>query len=121
MDARPTPGDWRWQGAAGTSTATFIDAGGQALLAMRCDKAARAIDITRYNAPGTVLDLRTETQDRLLPATGSTSATARVPAADPLLDAVAFSRGRFFVNVAGAQPLYLPSFPEITRVVEDCR
>ena len=46
---------------------------------------------------------------------------AALPARDPLLDAIAFSRGRFAVEVAGLQTLYLPSWPEITRVIEDCR
>ena len=46
---------------------------------------------------------------------------ARVPARDPLLDAMAFSKGRFAVEVAGLPTLYVPSYPEVTRVVEDCR
>jgi hypothetical protein len=46
---------------------------------------------------------------------------ARVPARDALLDAMAFSKGRFAVEVAGLQALYVPSYPEVTRVIEDCR
>ncbi len=44
-----------------------------------------------------------------------------LPARDPLLDAIAFSRGRFAVQAAGTIPLYMPSWTEISRVVEDCR
>jgi hypothetical protein len=47
---------------------------------------------------------------------------------DPLLDALVFSRGRIGVIVAqsagAAAPsvqLVVPSWPEIARVVEDCR
>jgi hypothetical protein len=40
---------------------------------------------------------------------------------DPLLDAIAFSRGRFMVEVPGTATLYLPAWPEVARVVEDCR
>ena len=40
---------------------------------------------------------------------------------DPLLDMVAFSRGRFAVEVPGLATLYVPSWPEISRVIEDCR
>ena len=47
--------------------------------------------------------------------------TAELPARDPALDAIAFSRGRFALETAGLATLYLPSWPEISRVVEDCR
>jgi hypothetical protein len=40
---------------------------------------------------------------------------------DPLLDAMAFSRGRFAVETAGKPTLYVPSWPEVSRVIEDCR
>jgi hypothetical protein len=41
-------------------------------------------------------------------------------ARDPLLDAMAFSRGAA-VEVAGLPALVLPADPAISRVVEDCR
>ncbi|MDG2003332.1 MAG: hypothetical protein P8J20_08375 [Novosphingobium sp.] len=44
-----------------------------------------------------------------------------LPASDPLLDAMAFSRGRFAVETAGLPTLYVPSWPEVSRVIEDCR
>ena len=44
-----------------------------------------------------------------------------MPARDPLLDAMAFSKGRFALEVAGLPTLYVPSYPEVTRVIEDCR
>ena len=44
-----------------------------------------------------------------------------LPARDSLLDAVAFSRGRFAVETAGLPTLYVPSWPEVSRVIEDCR
>jgi hypothetical protein len=44
-----------------------------------------------------------------------------LPARDALLDAIAFSRGRFALEAAGLETLYLPSYPEISRVVQDCR
>ena len=46
---------------------------------------------------------------------------AGLPARDPLLDAMAFSKGRFAVEVAGLPTLYLPSWIEVSRVIEDCR
>ena len=41
-------------------------------------------------------------------------------ARDPLLDAIAFSRGRFVLQGGGAE-LVLPAWPELSRAIEDCR
>ena len=69
--------------------------------------------------------VRTETQERRLTASpvhsGAPLIVAELAASDPLLDAIAFSRGRFAVDVPGTAPVYVPAYPEITRVVEDCR
>jgi hypothetical protein len=46
---------------------------------------------------------------------------AALPVRDPVLDAMAFSRGRFALEAAGEPTLYLPSWPELSRVIEDCR
>ena len=46
---------------------------------------------------------------------------AELPVNEPQLDAIAFSRGRFLVSVKGAADLVIPSWPEIARVIEDCR
>lgn len=40
---------------------------------------------------------------------------------DPILDAMALSRGRIALEVDGQTPVAIPSWAEITRVVEDCR
>ena len=40
---------------------------------------------------------------------------------DAVLDAMGFSRGRFVIEVAGLPTLYLPAWPEVGRVIEDCR
>ena len=39
---------------------------------------------------------------------------------DALLDAMAFSRGRFIVEQAGAPTLVIPAWAEVPRVTEDC-
>jgi hypothetical protein len=46
---------------------------------------------------------------------------ASVSAYDPLLDAIALSKGRFAVEVEGETTLYLPTWAEVSRLVEDCR
>ena len=47
--------------------------------------------------------------------------TADFSAFDPLLDAIAFSRGRLVVTMAGGVPLVAPAWPEAARTIEDCR
>jgi sulfur carrier protein ThiS len=85
-----------------------------------------------------VLLARTGTSAVSLPMTVLTTSETRPLSADPapqgqpqlvtalrtgdkLLDAMAFSRGRFAVEVNGLPTLYLPAWTEVGRVIEDCR
>ena len=47
--------------------------------------------------------------------------SAELSPADRQLDALAYSRGRFLVSVKGTADLAVPAWPELSRVVEDCR
>lgn len=128
MDAPQTPGDWFYIPQTGASIAAFGPGERQPLFALRCDQASRTISVGRTSASQTPqpMTIRTEDATRSFsanPAQGSVEhlvATA-LPAADPFLDAMAFSKGRFAVEVAGEPTLYLPSWPEVSRVIEDCR
>ena len=123
MDAPATPGDWTYS----DGFATFGQPGAQALLTLRCDSASGTVEIARASSAIATLQMRvlTEFQDRALdavPGRGDPATIgARVPAHDPLLDAMALSKGRFAVEVAGLPTLYAPSWAEVTRVIEDCR
>lgn len=110
MDAPATPGDWTY--AAGTAT---FGPSGQPRLSMTC--AGGAVRISLANSSADLLTFRTETITRAVSAGGGTASLA---ARDPLLDAIAFSKGRFAVE-GGSQTLYVPAWPEISRVIEDCR
>ncbi len=44
-----------------------------------------------------------------------------IPARDPILDAMALTKGRFAIEAQGTQTLYIPAWAEVTRVIEDCR
>ena len=127
MDAPQTPGDWFYRSGGGTTRALFGDAGSDARFAITCDRSQHSITLARAGTAAARLqmNIRTETSDRALPAAPSTNAIpsvdARVGATDSILDAMAFSKGRFAVEVAGLDTLYLPSWPEVTRVIEDCR
>ncbi len=128
MDAPQTPGDWFYIPQVGASIAAFGPAEGQPLFAMRCNTARHVVSIGRTSASlaPQPMTIRTESATRSFsasPAQGSVEhlvATA-LPATDPFLDAMAFSKGRFAVEVSGEPTLYVPSWPEISRVIEDCR
>ena len=47
--------------------------------------------------------------------------TAAVAANDPLLDDIAFTRGKWAIANAGVGALVVPSWAEAPRVFEDCR
>ena len=97
------------------ATATGSEARFAALLTLRCDRPTRTVTISRNGSLPAALSIATDSMTRALPATG------RVPASDPLLDAIAFSRGRFLVWGGGGPTLAVPSWPEAARSIEDCR
>lgn len=127
LDAPQTPGDWSYRDGSGLSFATFGQSGTAAVFGIECQKASRTIRLVRGTSlAGPVpLRFRTETAERLVTANsqpdGRPMLFATVQARDPLLDAIALSRGRFAVETAGLDTLYLPAWPEISRVIEDCR
>ncbi|GAA4827055.1 hypothetical protein GCM10023232_26520 [Sphingosinicella ginsenosidimutans] len=118
-DAAISPGEWRYDND-GRSLAYFGPAGAPSL-ALRCD--GGGVALTRSgSAGGQPLTITTTFGERTLRAeTQGSSAVATLSAGDPLLDQMAFSRGRFMVRGGGAAPLYVPAWPELARVVEDCR
>lgn len=129
-DAGQSPGTWRWSiSTAGRSTASFGQAGQAPLVTLSCDRPTRttilwttgpALPLTGEPLP---LVLTTTDTRRLMSATPSAGGglSVRFAPGDPLLDGIAFSRGRFMLESAGSAPLYLPSWPELSRVIEDCR
>jgi hypothetical protein len=75
-------------------------------------------------AAAPLLTVWTSSQTRALPASfnpATQNLTAEVAASDSLLDAIAFSRGRFGVSVSGAGVMVVPTWAEVARVVENCR
>lgn len=124
-DAPIAPGDWRWSSEDGQSTARFA---GNALV-LRCNRSNATVTIQRNGGTGdgsdVAMTITTTTTSRPVLAkalAGNPPAVAAsLGARDSLLDAIAYSRGRFAVNVASLPPLYVPSWPEVSRVIEDCR
>lgn len=127
IDAPATPGDWGYRAAPGGSQALFGRLETEAEFVLECSRAVGRITLRRVDEAAGPVPMRilTETQQRILTATPDggdlPTVSAQVPARDPLLDAMAMSRGRFAVEVTGMQTLYLPAWPEVSRVIEDCR
>ncbi|WP_353204266.1 hypothetical protein [Sphingomonas sp.] len=117
-----TPGDWAYRSDARGSTAVFGAARADALLTLRCDRKAGMVYLSRSGAVATPLTLRTSSLAQTVPVqpSGASVAVALTPR-DPLLDALAFSRGRFIVEQHGAPTLVVPAWAEVGRVIEDCR
>jgi hypothetical protein len=124
--ATPLPGTWSWSQTAGGSEVTFADASARPQLTIRCTRLSRFVTISRpaSAAAAPSLSVWTGTLKRNLPAKFD-PATARLSADltpfDPLLDAIAFSRGRFAIGIAGQPPLVVPAWADVARLVEDCR
>ncbi len=119
-DRAETPGNWTYaRDAAATSARFGLTA---PLFVIRCDIASHLVSLTRIG--GTAAAMRVETSYSAIdwPAQATSDGTVvSLPARDPFLDKIAFSRGRFTVAVAGLPELIMPAWAEPARVFEDCR
>jgi hypothetical protein len=108
-----SPGQWSYVATLGGSEARF-----GSTFSIRCDRIARQVTLRRIGplvvAPAAAMTITTDLGVRTLPATGVVGNN------DNVLDAIAFSRGRFIVDGGGLR-LVLPASPEAARSIEDCR
>lgn len=123
--AAVTPGDWHWRMVDAQSVAEFRSPDGRPLAAVACLAAQQMVFVGLIDATAGQMTVRTESVTRSLTteANGPFARTMLSPQ-DSLLDAIAFSRGHFALESQGRYGeigLYLPNYPEITRVIEDCR
>jgi hypothetical protein len=114
-----TPGGWAY--ASDPSGARAIFGTGQ--IVVRCERPGRQLLLVRQGAAaGSAMTVRTSYGARTLSlAQTASGVAAALSASDPLLDQIAFSRGRFTIETAGTAQLVLPAWPEPARVVEECR
>lgn len=129
-DAAQTPGTWRWNLVDGVSAASFGANQTDPVVMLICDRPNKRVRLHRATdpfrpAPATPLQVVTTSMSRPMLSDPALSTggwlVVSLPVNDPLLDAIAFSRGRFALETAEKETLYLPSSPELSRVVEDCR
>jgi hypothetical protein len=121
QDAALSAGDWTYDANA---RAALYGPPGQPSFVVRCEAPGQVTLERRGAAPATAgsLTFRTSTTARTLPARSAPEGlAARLPASDPLLDAIMFSRGRFAVEAGMMPSLVVPAWPEPARVIEDCR
>jgi hypothetical protein len=123
--ATPLAGNWSYATATDGSEATFSNTSGNPQVWMHCTRATRRVTIAK---PATVaapfINVWTSSLTRSVPASFN-PATGRLTidlvATDPLLDAIATSRGRAGFTVGDQPALVVPTWAEAARVIEDCR
>jgi hypothetical protein len=123
--ATPILGQWTYNVVKEGSEARFIDANAVPQLFISCTRSTRHVTVSKVAGGATpYMNIWTSSQERSIPSSYNPAAgrlMVDLDANDPLLDAMATSRGRIAV-AAGTQPsLVLPPWPELARVVEDCR
>ena len=118
-------GSWTYSPTAGGGEAQFRSAGGQPQFILACLRQTRQVTIARpASRAAPFIQVWTTSMARNLPAAFNPATgrlTATLGAQDPVLDAMAMSRGRIAVGVAGQAATVAPAWGEISRVVEDCR
>lgn len=126
MDGPQSPGTWKYATESSETLAVFGTDAATPDFIIRCDLQSREIGLARRVTGGgsRAMRIQTETTERPLTAnaiSGRPLVAAVLSARDPLLDAMAITKGRFAVSVEGARTLYIPAWTEVTRVIEDCR
>ena len=138
-NAPQSGGTWKWGMDGEQSVARFGEPGAEPLATLSCEPATRSVTLrlagNRSQNSGqlqspvaavsgdTTLIVTTTGARQMFTAAadaGGGGGVTLVPR-DRILDAMAFSRGRFMLEMPGASTLYLPSWPELSRVIEDCR
>lgn len=126
VDRPISKGDWNYRLEPSGSAALFGSSGQAADFIVRCDRAASRILLSRGGATVGNMTVRATSGLKSFvtqaDAQGSIGrAVATLAPQDAHLDAMIFSRGRFLISANNAADLIVPAWPEIARVVEDCR
>lgn len=127
LDAPQTPGTWFYVDEPGEKLALYGTSLREPVFMLRCADGAFALARVASAAPGEArrMSVTTESTERQLEATPVANRPGLLAAPleprDPLLDAMAITKGRFAIEVEGERTLYLPAWTEVSRVIEDCR
>lgn len=118
-------GDWSYARTTTGSIARFGAIPASIALSLECRPGQgvvvmRVLRLNSSSPPGTATLRASTTLKSVAVDGGDAFGTIHLQASDPILDALAFSRGRFGVGIDG-RDRWFPAWPEVTRVVEDCR
>jgi hypothetical protein len=121
----PIAGDWSYASSSDGSDATFANSSGSPQLRVHCVRSLRQVSISRpAGAPAPVMNVWTSSASRSV-VSSFDPATRRLTIVfgntDPLLDAIANSRGRLGFAIGSDPALIVPAWAEVSRVIEDCR
>lgn len=126
-------GDWSYRRVDGGSLASFGAPGAAAQLTIRCEMANHSLTVSRaaYAISDQIIGQMTihtsfgDTQWPVVaghaPGASTAYAIATRAAVDGTFDKMAYSRGRFAIEAPGTQPISVPAWAEVSRVIEDCR
>lgn len=121
-DVPLSPGSWSYRAEPDGSAARYGPPGAAADFTVRCLRAERRVALVRAGAAAGPMVVTTSYGASTWTAVADAGdGTVTLAAADPALDRIAFSRGRFSVAAAPAPTLFLPAWAEPARVIEDCR
>jgi hypothetical protein len=119
------PGSWVYRRDDRGSIALYGVPGRDALVTLRCDKGRGRIFLSRAGDASGAITVRTSSVSKTVPVqpTGGQPSyvASEMLTTDPLLDAMAYSRGRIALEVSGLLNIAIPVWSEIGRVTEDCR
>ncbi|HEV2594220.1 MAG TPA: hypothetical protein VGU01_03370 [Sphingomicrobium sp.] len=123
--ATPIAGEWAYNAISDGSEARFIDTNAVPQLILSCARSTRHVTVAKAAASAApYLIIWTSSQQRIIPSSYNPAAgrlLAELDANDPILDAMATSRGRIGVGTDTQPSLVVPPWPELARVIEDCR
>ncbi|MBA3668584.1 MAG: hypothetical protein H0W71_00705 [Sphingomonas sp.] len=123
--ANPVAGRWHYAPTTTGSAASFGDGAARPLLTLTCVRSIRRISIARPAlGAAPYLMVWTSAERRNVPASFNPATgliSADLGAYDRLFDSLAFSRGRLAIGPSNAGALVAPVWPDIIRVIEDCR
>ncbi|MGL5838694.1 MAG: hypothetical protein ACRCY3_09365 [Sphingorhabdus sp.] len=120
------PGTWAYRDDERGSLALFGPAGANATVTLRCDRGRSRIYLSvAGNGAAKDFTIRTSSMMKSFAAVQSSGnppyVAAEIDPRDSILDAMAFSRGRFAIEIGGLRSMAIPAWAEAGRVIEDCR
>ena len=121
----PIAGSWSYAQVADGSEAVFNNVSDYPQLWVHCSRATRQVTIARpASGPAAVMSVWTSSATRAVPSTFNPSTgrlTIDFSNYDPLLDAIATSRGRLGFMIGSGPALVVPAWADVARIIEDCR